>query len=330
MEKKISIIGGAGFIGTNLADILVELGQPFEIIDIVPSAKYPECWKEGDVRDCDSLRKAITGEIVVHLAAVHRDDLVDESQYYRTNVMGTENLTAVCNEKKIERIIFTSTVAVYGFAPPGTDESGVIAPFNEYGHTKYQAEQVLQKWREHGAKSLIIIRPTVVFGEGNRGNVFNLLNQISMNRFVMIGPGENRKSMAYVKNVANFIYECAKSDHQFSLFNYTDDPDMTMNDLVITVRKKLFNKKNMGLRLPLWLGFIIGYLFDLIALMTRKRLPVSSIRIKKFTSWSQFSSAKGTLNNFVPPYSLKQGLEQTLDYEFKCKNDVDRQVFFTE
>ena len=66
------------------------------------------------MRDADSLREAITGDVVVNLAAVHRDDVRDKSEYQRTNVDGTENVALVCSEKGIKKIIFTSTVAVYG------------------------------------------------------------------------------------------------------------------------------------------------------------------------------------------------------------------------
>ena len=67
------------------------------------------------------MRKTITGDVVVNLAAAHRDDVRDKSEYQRTNV-DAEKAALVCEEKGIDKIIFTSTVAVYGFAEPGTDE----------------------------------------------------------------------------------------------------------------------------------------------------------------------------------------------------------------
>jgi nucleoside-diphosphate-sugar epimerase len=267
---------------------------------------------------------------VVHLAAVHRDDIQDSNEYQRTNVLGTRNIASICTEKNITKIIFTSTVAVYGFAPPGTDESGVIAPFNEYGRTKIEAEKVLEKWRDNDGNNLITIRPTVIFGEGNRGNVFNLLNQISLKRFVMVGSGKNRKSMAYVKNVVHFIYKCTNDVNQNGLYNYIDGPDMTMNELVLTTRQKLFDKNYIGLRLPYWLALIFGHFLDLVSQLSRRSLPISSIRVKKFVAWSQFASNKSSLDNFSPPYTIQQGIERTLDYEFISKQDPNREVFFTE
>ena len=110
------------------------------------SNQFPDKFKFGDVRDIQSLRDVITGDIIVNLAAVHRDDLSDKSQYQTTNVDGASNVATVCSELGIKKIIFTSTVAVYGFAEPGTDENGPVNPFNEYGRTKFEAERKFQTW----------------------------------------------------------------------------------------------------------------------------------------------------------------------------------------
>ena len=177
--KKITIIGGSGFVGTNLCRQLTIKQKDFEIIDLKTSKQFPNKCKYGDVRDVQSLRNSITGDIVVNLAAAHRDDLSDKSEYHNTNVNGASNVAKVCSEKGIKKIIFTSTVAVYGFAQPGTDESGPVDPFNEYGRTKLEAEKKLHAWMTEDDNSLLIIRPTVIFGEGNRGNVYNLFSQIA-------------------------------------------------------------------------------------------------------------------------------------------------------
>ena len=123
-------------------------------------------------------------------------------------------------QKGIKKIVFTSTVAVYGFAQPGTDEAGEINPFNEYGRTKYEAEKKLKIWQEASDNALIIVRPTVIFGEGNRGNVYNLLQQIASGKFLMIGNGENKKSMAYIGNIVAFLEACISSNQKSGIFNY--------------------------------------------------------------------------------------------------------------
>ena len=329
MTNKITVIGGSGFVGTNLCKQLSLKQQDFEIIDIKMSNQFPDKCKIGDVRDIDALRQTITGNVIVNLAAVHRDDVRDKSEYQRTNVGGAENIASVCEEKEIEKIVFTSTVAVYGFAEPGTGEDGEINPFNEYGRTIFDAEEKLRNWQSKGQNSLIIIRPTVIFGEGNRGNVFNLLNQIASGKFVMVGKGENRKSMAYIQNVVAFLEKCISTEQKYGLFNYVDTPDMTMNELVRQVRAKLKGKNNLGLRLPYWLGVILGKMADLVSALTGKNLPVSSIRVKKFASSTEFNSAKSNLDQFEAPISLSQGIERTLQSEFISPNP-HQEIFYTE
>ena len=329
MAKKITVIGGSGFVGTNLCRQLSLKQQDFEIIDLKMSNQFPEKCKIADVRDAETLRNTITGDVVVNLAAVHRDDVRDKSEYQRTNVDGAENVVLVCEEKGINKIVFTSTVAVYGFAEPGTDESGAINPFNEYGRTKFEAEEKLRKWQSQGENSLIIVRPTVIFGEGNRGNVFNLLNQIASGKFLMVGKGENKKSMAYIGNIVAFLETCITTEQKYGVYNYVDTPDLTMNELVSQVRTNLKGKKGVGLRLPYWLGLLLGYAADLVAQLSGKNLPVSSIRVKKFASSTEFRSSKASLGNFQPPFSLSHGVERTLQSEF-ISPDRNREIFFSE
>lgn len=329
MFKKITIIGGSGFVGTNLSRQLALKQHDFEIIDIKESNQFPEKCKIADVRDLQSLRRAITGDVVINLAAIHRDDVRDKSEYKKTNVDGAENIAVICQEKGIDKIIFTSTVAVYGFAAPGTDENGLIKPFNDYGRTKFAAEEKLRAWQLKGENSLIIVRPTVIFGEGNRGNVYNLLTQIASGKFLMIGNGENKKSMAYVGNVVAFLETCIQTNQRYGVYNYVDSPDFTMNKLVSQVRVLLKGRMGVGPRLPYWFGLMLGYSADFVSWLSGRTLPVSSIRVKKFASASAFVSSKENLDEFSPPFELLEGVQRTIESEF-LNPDPSREVFYTE
>lgn len=329
MTKKITVIGGSGFVGTNLCRQLQLMQQDFEIIDIKVSNKFSDKCKYGDVRDIQSLRDGISGDLIINLAAVHRDNTPDTSEYHRTNVDGAKNIISVCNEMGIHKIIFTSTVAVYGFATPGTDETGIIKPFNKYGQTKFEAEECFRAWQREGNNSLIIVRPTVIFGEGNRGNVFNLLNQIALGRFVMIGRGENKKSMAYIANVVAFLEACIETNQRYGLYNYVDTPNLKMNELVELVRNKLHNKTGTGIQVPYLLALFFGNLADLVSIIVKRNFLISSIRVKKFASSTEFLSSKASLNDFQAPYELREGLLRTLESEF-ISPSPDREIFFTE
>lgn len=330
--RAINIIGGSGFIGTRLVRRLrSDVFGRVNIIDKAPSKAYPELVIMSDVRSIEQLRESVSsGSVIVNLAAEHRDDVRPLSLYDEVNVGGAKNICTVAREKGVQTIIFTSTVAVYGFAPIGTDESGVIAPYHVYGRTKYEAEQIFKAWQAEAPneRTLVIIRPTVVFGEQNRGNVYNLLRQIASGKFVMVGNGENRKSMAYVENIAAFIEYSMTFKPGVHIYNFIDKPDFTMSQLVGTVKKILGKSEKFGLRLPFVIGYAIGKGFDLVAAITGKRLTISSIRVKKFCANSVYNTAIDE-TGFVPPVPLAQALQQTIRHEFIEKHD-DEPLYFSE
>jgi nucleoside-diphosphate-sugar epimerase len=329
---QIMLIGGSGFIGTRLVRRVRDTGAAeCKIIDKAPSKAFPDMVMLSDVRSVEQLRASIVdGSVIVNLAAEHRDDVRPLSLYDDVNVRGARNICTVAREKSVQTIIFTSTVAVYGFSPIGTDESGKIAPFNDYGRTKFEAEQVYKAWQAEAPteRTVVIIRPTVVFGEQNRGNVYNLLRQIASGRFVMVGHGENRKSMAYVENVAAFIEYSMSFKPGVHIYNYIDKPDFTMNALVGNVTRILRRPERIGLRLPFSVGYLIGKGFDLIASITGKRFAISAIRVKKFCANSVYNTAIDK-TGFVPPVPLDQALAQTVGYEF-IESHEQEGVFYTE
>lgn len=328
-NNEIAIIGGAGFVGSRLSDLFKRRSIFFKKYDIDLGDNLDKNIYL-DVNDIDSLNKLAGARTIINLAAVHRDDIRPISRYDDVNVQGAKNVCEAARKHGINKIIFTSSVAIYGFAKANTDESGEPNYFNDYGRTKYLAEQIYKSWQEEDAESrtLVIVRPTVIFGEGNRGNVYNLFRQIASRRFVMVGNGSNIKSMAYVENVSAFLEYCLLFKPGLHIFNYIDKPDFDMNTLISDVRKVMFGKTNVGLRLPGFIGIALGYIADLIAIIIRKPLPLSSIRVKKFMRTTQFASSISN-TDFVPPIALQEGLSRTLRYEF-MEDNSEKRTFETE
>lgn len=349
----VTIIGGSGFVGTRLTKRLLENGYTVRIADKRKSVTYPDLWTRCDIRNApnetkeypESLTDAASApgkaeeaakamemkslldvladsDVVINLAAEHRDDVTPKSLYDEVNVIGSENVCNACSQLGIKKLIFTSSVAVYGFAPVGTDETGEINYFNDYGRTKYLAEGKYRDWiSKDSTNSAVIIRPTVIFGEQNRGNVYNLLRQIASGKFPMVGKGTNRKSMNYVENVVAFIeYELTHdSDGGEHLYNYCDEPAYDMNHLVLDVYKALGKPKSKLVHWPYWLAYFGGLCFDLLAIILHKKLPISSIRVKKFTQNTYFVGNNIKRTDFKVPVTLEEGLQRTIDYEFVRK-----------
>lgn len=320
----INIIGGAGFVGSRLQHELEE----FHVLD-----KILEFDEFVDITSRESLVSKFQEEdSIVLLAAEHRDDVSPINKYYDTNVIGTQNVLDEMDAVGCKRLIFTSSVAVYGLNKVNPDENHAVAPFNHYGKSKWEAEKVIKAWYDKDplGKSVTIIRPTVIFGEKNRGNVYNLLRQITLGKFLMIGKGQNKKSMAYVGNIVAFIkHRLELKEVGYHIFNYVDKPDLTMTSLLRVIEKSI-NKRIPSIRIPVWLGYLGGFGFDMAAFLIKKKLPISSVRVRKFVATTQFDATKVHSSGFMPPYTLEEGLDRTLNYEFVQERSEDDEVFYTE
>lgn len=316
-KGNVILLGGSGFIGTRLAALLAEQRVPFWIGDLKASRMFPDLWSQCDVRRHETLTGFVEGaEAIVNLAAAHRDDIRPLSLYHETNVRGAEEVCDAARKMGIQKIIFTSSVAVYGFQPLPVDENGPLEPFNEYGRTKLLAEGVYRAWAaEDPSRTVVIVRPSVVFGEGNRGNVYTLVKQIATGRFLMVGKGRNIKSMAYVGNIAAFLMHALALGPGTMIYNYADGPDMDTRTLVELIQSCLIQPASAR-RIPKFFALAGGYLFDGAARLTGRTFPISAIRIRKFCENTQVRAEQLAQSGFVPPHTLQDGLLRTIQFEF--------------
>lgn len=307
---KIAITGGSGFIGQRLKSLLEQDGHSVKVIDLRHETPV-------DILDLPALTKALEGcEAIYHLAAEHADNVTPISRYYDVNVTGTGNVTKAADTNGITRLIFTSSFAVYGLNARTPDETSPPAPFNDYGQSKLEGEEVLRGWQSiNPAAKLTIVRPVVVFGEGNRGNVYNLIRQVASGRFMMIGNGSNRKSIAYVGNVAAFLKSLLNENKPGEIYNYADAPDYSMAEFIRVIRRELGQTKSL-IKLPYTVGLGAGLAFDSLSKITGRKFPISAVRIQKFCADTTCSAEKSRRGGFVPPYTLDEGLSRMIAHDF--------------
>jgi nucleoside-diphosphate-sugar epimerase len=315
---KILITGGSGFIGTRLVDELLKEKHTVKIYDKVISEKYPQLTTIGDVRELKQLTEATKDiDIIYNLAAEHADNVTPLSLYEDVNVGGAINVVKAAKANKIKRIVFTSSVAIYGLNRGTPDESMDAQPFNEYGRTKYEAEKVFLEWqKENDEHNLQIVRPAVVFGERNRGNVYNLINQIVSGKFAMIGDGKNKKSMGYVGNITLFLASLAQAEKPLDIFNFAGKNDLSTNEIVAIVKDEMSIQKEFA-RIPYPIGLMGGHFLDLISKLTGKKFPVSAVRVEKFVAETTVSTKHLFESGFEEKYSLEDGLRRMIQSEFK-------------
>ena len=312
--EDLVVIGGGGFVGTRLCRRLHRQGRPFAIIVRSPVSAFAECATILDARAADSLASALpSGATVVDLATEHHDDTV-ALRSAETNVTLAVAVCEAAERRKVVKVVFVSSVAVYGDVLPGTDEAGAVQPTTLYGASKAAAEAVYRAWqaRDAARRSLIIVRPAPIFGEGGRGNANLLLRQLADSRFVMVGDGRHVKSLAYVENVAAFLAHCLTLGGGVHVYNYVDKPDLSMAELVAFVRERLGRRSAAGLRVPYALARCVGAAADVATAVTGRPLPISAARVRKFCTDTQFDSAAAA-TGFEAPVALLDGLQATLD-----------------
>lgn len=323
-EKLISVIGGSGFVGQRLMPLLIQRGHRVNNLDVAaPGSQIAGAsYLATDVRDRAALVANLRGsDLIVNLAAVHRDDVRPLSLYDEVNVDGAKNICAAADALGIKNQIFASSVAIYGFQPGIPNEDSPAQPFNDYGRTKWEAEKVYRAWQAADAqvKRLVIVRPTVIFGPGNRGNIYNLVAQLASGLFVMVGDGTNKKSIAFVSNVAAFFSHMVEYESDRAglyVYNYCDKDDFDMNELLSVVRGAIGKPTSSRFRLPYGLGLAMGSAADIVASLARRPLPISRIRVEKFCANTVFEADRLRQTGFSPSYNLRDALIETVKHEF--------------
>jgi nucleoside-diphosphate-sugar epimerase len=312
---KILVVGGSGFIGSRLITALLDAGHQVHIFDKAPSALHPQRVTLGDVRDRDAVTRAAAGcDCIVNLAAEHTDDVRPASLYFDVNVGGARTVVHAAEQHAVDRLVFISSVAVYGLDRPQADESAALQPSDDYGRSKVDAEAVYAQWANaQPGRALTVLRSTVVFGPGNRGNVHQLIEHILRRRFVMVGRGDNRKSIAYVDNLVDFMLTRLDAGAGVHLFNYADKPDLSTAELVRMIRALLPGTRGAAFRLPYLLAIAAGYAFDAAARLLRRPTAISAVRVRKFCAETTVATGALQRSGFRARHTIEEGLARTID-----------------
>nr|MCU0357467.1 NAD-dependent epimerase/dehydratase family protein [Cyclobacteriaceae bacterium] len=223
---------------------------------------------------------------------------------------GTNVLCRIATEYNIKRIVFFSSVAVYGIRDEVTNEKSEPSPDSPYGASKLAGEKVLTDWAlDDPERRVLIIRPTVVYGANNLANMFNLIRQIESGYYFHLGKASVVKSIAYVENVVQAtLWLSGKMKKGIQIYNYSDEPQLTTRQIAEYIAQ--FLDRKIRFTLPAGLGPVFGYPFDLAIKITGKNLPISSARIKKLGTQTFHSAEKIFSEGFEPQYTTIEGLER--------------------
>jgi len=251
--SRVLVTGGAGFIGSHVADALIARGHEVTVLDDL-SGGFQEnvpstaAFVRGSITDAplvDRLFAERRFEHVYHLAAYAAEGLSHfiKRFNYTNNVIGSVNLLNASINTGVKTFVFTSSIAVYGSAHPPMTEDTVPTPEDSYGIAKYAVELELRACRHLFGLNYVIFRPHNVFGpRQNIGDRYRNVVGIFMNQILqgqpmtIFGDGTQTRAFSYIDDVAPVMAEAIeKPDAWNQVFNVGADQPRSVADLARAV-----------------------------------------------------------------------------------------------
>lgn len=255
MQKKVLVTGGAGFIGSHVADELLEMGFQVTILDDLSGGFQENVPKgcrfvEGSVLDHDLVTKIFSEnsfDYVFHSAAYAAEGLSHfiKRFNYNNNVIGSINIINECIKTQVKCLIFTSSIAVYGINQLPMTEDLVPHPEDSYGIAKYAVEMELRASHEMFGLDYVIFRPHNVYGERqNLGDKYRNVIGIFMNNIMkgkplpIFGDGTQTRAFSYIRDIAPIMAQAFEREECYGeIFNIGADQHYSINELSDMVNK---------------------------------------------------------------------------------------------
>ena len=319
---KILLTGSEGFVGGYLRKELEKTGHIVYCIDRVKVSRINYfCFDLSiDTSSLSQLLKDESFDLLIHLAAAKGDYNLKYDDFYRDNVTVSEKLITLIKVLNIKSVIAYSTVSVYGHDNKIKSEEAELVPNNAYGATKLESENIFIKWHNLDPikNKLTILRPSVIYGENNYANMYNLLDQLNKKFPVSVGNGNYIKSMVAVENIVDITIFCFNKLEGLQIYNCTDKPYPKLKEVIKYISEiKGFSKPKIVI--PKWFAYFIGLFFELFSFLIRKDLGITRERIYKFTMPTDYRSEKLENIGYVQKYSVKDRIQNMANWYLRIK-----------
>lgn len=314
---KVLVTGGSGFIGTNLMSKLLSLGK-YTVLNVdseKPHIKEHEAfWANCSILDAQKLKDVVENfkpDAVIHLAAKTDTDPQHSLEDYDVNMKGSENLfNAIKNCTSIKHAIITSTQFVNQYhGVPKHDED--FAPHTKYGESKVIMEKMLRNFGLTCAWT--IIRPTNIWGPWHIRYPHEFWKVLSKGLYFHPGKQPVIRSYGYVGNVVFQIISILESETE-----KVDKQVFYVGDMPIDIYYWVngFSLKQIGKKVKVMPRFFVKLLAitgDVLAVF-KIRFPLTSSRYKSMTSSNSAPMEKTIAAFGTPPYTLEQGIDETVQW----------------
>lgn len=245
---NIAVTGGAGFIGSAIAEKLLE-NHSVKVIDNLSSGKktnMPEKvrFKEIDIKDEEKVMNALKDiDVVFHFAANPVVSVFpgDRDKDFDENLEGTKNVVEACVENEVKELVFASSSVVYGEdAEIPTPETANFDPISMYGATKSGAEHICQVYSDIFDLDLTILRyANIVSGDNPKGVTYDFVNKLEENNdnLTILGNGKQKKSYLYIDDTVEASMIAWKSDK--TVFNIGSEDAIDVDSIAEIVAEEM-------------------------------------------------------------------------------------------
>lgn len=326
--RSCVIFGGTGCIGTHVAKHLLEDPQIEKIYlaDLRPPLEEGHlgpvraAMQQGRViyvacdvrRPLDMAGLPEHADLIVNLAAVHREPGHGPQEYYATNLLGAEHVCAYATRAGCRRIVFTSSIAPYGPSDAPKNEDSLPVPETPYGGSKLVAEKIHMAWQRGDRDNrLIVLRPGVVFGPGEHANVARLARSLARGYFLYMGNRDTRKAGVYVKElceVMQFALEHQeRSGEAMLLWNVSMDPPPKLSEYVEAICR-VTGRRRPRISLPRRMLIACSYPIAGISQMFGIKQPIDPVRIRKLSQSTDIEPRLLRAAGYRFRYTLEQAV----------------------
>lgn len=239
MKPKVLVTGANGYTGRNLCQFLARQGVATRAMYWAPDGE-PDFSHEnlelvpGDLRDRDSLTRALDGIEVVHnVAALYRPTNIPNQMYWDVNVEGIRNILELSAKAGVKRFVQCSTIGVHGHVrkPPANEESE-IKPDDYYQYTKLKGEELSRDYGAELGLKVSIIRPAAIYGH-LEDRFLKLPKLIKSGKFVMFGNGEVLYHFIHIDDLSRAFVLCAEREEAIGqTYIIADDHAITLNKII--------------------------------------------------------------------------------------------------
>ncbi len=316
LNNAVMVTGNAGFIGRPLAARLRELGYRVVGVD-----RALELTTAPDALRCDlaSLTADSFGNgpwpsTILHLAAVCKEPGYPWRDYYANNAEATRRLCQAADGAGVQNIVFTSTMMTFAAGPWRRSESDFCDPDTAYGCSKVQAEEILRAWQAaKPGRRLRIVRPGVVFGPGDEGNMRRLIHALRRRRFAYIGRQDTVKGCIYVKDLVQLLVQLIDDDGPHDTYHAVYPQPTPIRDIVDAINQAWgWNRRPPTI--PYRFALAAAAPFALIDPLGT-RFGIHPRRIQKLYLDTDISSDRLGDIGFAPQYSLHEAFA---DWRQEC------------